>query len=362
MAGKRVLVVGGLGLVGRATVEVLTEMGDTEVIGLSRRVPDEELTARWVTADLADREALRAGLQEAGPITHVVYAALYEKPQLAAGWLEPDHIARNTLMLGNLLDVLRETSPELAHLSLLQGTKAYGLHLGPIKIPAKETELRHIPPNFYWSQEDLVRERAAADGWTWSVWRPQMVSGIATGSPMNGMSGLALYPLICKELGVPARLPGWPDYILEATDTRLMARAFRWAMDAPTAANQIFNITNGDFFAWKNVWPAICDYFGVEPGYPQPTPLEIMMADKAPVWDRIVARHGLRPTPYDDISPNWQFMDFVFCYAAPSTPPPSLFSTIKLRQAGFTDCIDTEDMFVELFDEMRRRRLIPAAA
>jgi nucleoside-diphosphate-sugar epimerase len=360
MASRRVLVVGGLGLVGRAAVEVLGERDDLEVIGLSRRAPDAELDARWVTADLADLPALRAGLQAVGPITHVIYAALHEKPQLAAGWLEADHIARNTLMLGNLLDVLRDTSPDLAHLSLLQGTKAYGLHLGPIKIPAKETEPRHIPPNFYWSQEDLVRERAAADGWSWSVWRPQMVSGIAMGSPMNGISGLALYPLICKELGVPARLPGWPDYLMEATDTRLMARAFAWAMDAPTAANQIFNITNGDFFAWKNVWPLICAYFGVEPGYPQPTPLETMMADKGPIWDRIVARHELRPTRWEDISPNWQFMDFVFAYAAPSTPQPSLFSTIKLRQAGFQDCLDTEAMFVELFDDMRRRRLIPA--
>jgi hypothetical protein len=73
-----------------------------------------------------------------------------------------------------------------------------------------------------------------------------------------------------------------------------------------------------------------------------------------------VARHELRPTRWEDISPNWQFMDFVFAYAAPSTPQPSLFSTIKLRQAGFQDCLDTEAMFVELFDDMRRRRLIPA--
>lgn len=359
MADKRVLVVGGVGLVGRAAVEVLADGDGMDVIGLSRRAPDFDTSARWIQADLTDAAALRAGLEAVGPITHVIYTALYEKPQLAAGWLEADHIARNTLMLSTLLDVLRATSPDLAHVSLLQGTKAYGVHLGPIKIPAKETEPRHIPPNFYWNQEDLVRERAAQDGWRWTVWRPEMVSGIATGSPMNGISGLAVYALICRELGVPLRFPGWPDYMIEASDTRLMARAFRWAMDAPTAANEIFNITNGDFFVWKNVWPLICDVFGVERGYDQPTPLETMMADKAPVWDRIVARHDLLPTPYEQISPNWQFMDFCFGYGAPSTPAPMLFSTIKLRQAGFHDCIDTETMFVELFAELGRRRLIP---
>lgn len=360
MTEKRVLVVGGLGLVGRAAVEVLGAGGEHDVIGLSRRPPDDALDARWVTADLADLGALREGLATAGPITHVIYAALYEKPQLAAGWLEADHVARNALMLGNLLDVLAETSPDLAHVSLLQGTKAYGVHLGPIKIPAKEDEPRHIPPNFYWSQEDLVRERAERDGWSWTVWRPQMVSGVATGSPMNGISGLALYPLICRELGVPARYPGWPDHLIEASDTRLMARAFAWAMDEPRAWNEIFNITNGDFVVWKNVWPRICATFDVDPGSAQPTPMEIVMADKGPVWDRIVAREGLVPTPYEQISPNWQFMDFLFGYAAPSTPAPAFFSTIKLRQAGFADCLDTEVMLDELFAEMRRRNLIPA--
>ena len=36
-------------------------------------------------------------------------------------------------------------------------------------------------------------------------------------------------------------------------------------------------------------------------------------------------------------------------------------STIKARKAGFHDCVDTEDMFIELLQEMQERRYIPRA-
>ena len=38
---------------------------------------------------------------------------------------------------------------------------------------------------------------------------------------------------------------------------------------------------------------------------------------------------------------------------------PVLVSTIKLRQAGFHECVDTEDMFRRLFARMQARRLLP---
>jgi hypothetical protein len=34
-------------------------------------------------------------------------------------------------------------------------------------------------------------------------------------------------------------------------------------------------------------------------------------------------------------------------------------STIRIRQAGFQECLDTEDRIFELFDEMRARNYIP---
>ena len=37
----------------------------------------------------------------------------------------------------------------------------------------------------------------------------------------------------------------------------------------------------------------------------------------------------------------------------------TLVSTIKLRQAGFGDCVDTEDMFRRLVSRLQERHLLP---
>jgi hypothetical protein len=39
--------------------------------------------------------------------------------------------------------------------------------------------------------------------------------------------------------------------------------------------------------------------------------------------------------------------------------PPSIVSTVKINRAGFTEMMDTEDMFRKWFAEARRQRLLP---
>jgi hypothetical protein len=38
---------------------------------------------------------------------------------------------------------------------------------------------------------------------------------------------------------------------------------------------------------------------------------------------------------------------------------PVLNSTIAVRQAGFAECMDTEDMFRNIFGRLRERRVLP---
>lgn len=35
-----------------------------------------------------------------------------------------------------------------------------------------------------------------------------------------------------------------------------------WAAQAPQTANEIFNVTNGDVFELRSVWPALADTLG----------------------------------------------------------------------------------------------------
>ena len=46
----------------------------------------------------------------------------------------------------------------LTHVTLLQGTKAYGASVQPMRVPAREDQPRVEHPNFYWLQEDRLKK------------------------------------------------------------------------------------------------------------------------------------------------------------------------------------------------------------
>jgi len=352
------LVAGSLGIVGSEVVSQLAASG-REVVGVSRRAVPPGRPGRHLALDLTDAAACRAALGALPGVTHIVYAALFEKPDLGQGWLDADQIATNRLMLANLLDGITAGDTALRHVTLLQGAKAYGVHLGQIPIPAKEDAPRHIHPNFYWAQEDLLRERQGGGGagWRWTILRPQVVLGSAPGSAMNMLAAIGAYAAISRALGLPLVYPGVGHRITEATDVRLLARAILWAGDAAAAADQTFNVTNGDAFVWQNLWPAVAHRFNMEVGLPHPMPLATVMPGHAAVWDRLVREHGLQPGCLEAfVGSSWQFADFAFSRAHSTA---SLLSTIKIRQAGFGECIDTEALLDWHLAELQRQRVLP---
>lgn len=355
MQPRKYLVFGALGLVGRAVVRALERAGEP-VIAVSRRSPDWAGGASWVSVDLTDRAACARTFAEPefADVSHVVYAALHEQPDLIAGWRDAEQIRINTRMLRNVLDVV----PPLEHLSLLQGTKAYGAHIAPMKLPGKETDPRHPGENFYWNQEDLVRERAAAGSWTYTVFRPQVVCGSAIGSPMNLVAALGVYAAISRALDEPLRFPGGSGVITEATDADLLAEAIVWAGREAACAGETLNVTNGDVLEWHGLWPAIADVFGMPVGDPQPQRLASVMPERAPVWDQVVRDHQLEPYTMETLlGSSWQFADAVFGFGA--TRAVTLLSTIRIRQLGFDRCVDTELMFRRQLAGLQARRVLP---
>jgi hypothetical protein len=56
---------------------------------------------------------------------------------------------------------------------------------------------------------------------------------------------------------------------------------------------QAFNITNGDFIRWENVWPRIAEFFKMELAPPQHLPLSQFMSDKEPLWKTLVKKYDL---------------------------------------------------------------------
>ena len=117
---------------------------------------------RHIALDLTRRAACRQAAEQLRDVTHLVYAALFELPGLVEGWRNERQISTNDRMLRNLLDPLLQAAPGLRHVTLLQGTKAYGVHVRPLAVPAREgrSEMRE-QPNFYWAQEDYLRAAQA---------------------------------------------------------------------------------------------------------------------------------------------------------------------------------------------------------
>lgn len=359
-ANKTVLVAGALGVVGRAALAHFEQSGGCRVIGLSRRRPDFATDAAWIAADLTDKASLEGALDAAGEVTHLVYAALHEEPDLVAGWNAERQIATNLAMLQNLVGALEAKAPRLRHVTLLQGTKAYGIHHGPFPIPARESDPDFIAPNFYYDQQDWIRERVAGARWTFTILRPQLVCGFALRNPMNAVTAIGVYGAICRELGQPMRFPGGEPCIQEAVDADLLARAIAWAGEEPRCAGETYNITNGDQFMWPNLWPRLARMLGVEPGASHPHALARVMPGHAKVWDRIVARHGLKPLAYREVVADWSFLDFTLRHGE-TRARHSIMSTIKCRQHGFQDCVDTEEMFGRLFGRLQEERVLPPA-
>lgn len=358
---KTAMVVGASGVVGTAAIRALMQEG-WNVIGVSRRCPEIESSERFThhALDLFDRAAASERIRRFADVSHVVFAALSEQPGLVAGWNDPAQMQLNLELLRTVIDPLIDRPRRLEHVSLLQGTKAYGLHLHPMEIPARERSPRDPHPNFYWLQEDYLREKAAAHDFAYTIFRPQMVVGEAYGAAMNVAPVLGVYAAICRETREPFGFTGGHSFVWEASDARIVGGALAWAATSPRARNETFNVTNGDVFEWRSVWPAIADTLGVAPAADRPMQLATYLPGQAHLWDRIVEKRRLRRVSLPALlGESHHVADFCFAAGATSAPPPAFISAVKLRQAGYTAVVDTEDMFRYWLTSFIERGIIP---
>lgn len=358
MAQQRILIVGATGLAGAQAVRHFAAQPGWAVTALSRRAPEPLAGVTHLAVDLTDSAACATAFAAAEPCTHVLYAALYEENNLQQSWRSPEQQNINCVMLRNVLDGV-EAGGRLAHVTLLQGGKAYGSHLGRVPVPAKERWPRMTHDIFYWPQEDLLRQRAAAGGWAINILRPQMILGHAMASPMNMIAAIGVYASLLREAGEPLYFPGGGIYVTACTDCRLIAEATGFCAMTPAVAGETFNVVNGDAVVWLDMWAAIAAHFKMPAGEPRPMQLTERMPTREAEWQRLVARHQLQPTTLQDIvGSSWQMADLTFGYGK-ARAPDRLMSPIKIRKAGFAGCMDTEDSVMYWLGQMQEARLLP---
>ena len=155
--------------------------------------------------------------------------------------------------------------------------------------------------------------RAAGARWSWSASRPSYICDFAPSRARNLITVLGATPRFAGSSMCRWTFPAAPKPIpcCELSDATCLAEAIIFVSTHEAGKNTAFNVTNGDCFRWCQVWPLLARWFDVRCGVPRRMKLATWMADKGPIWDRIVARHQLQPRSLESLA-SWEFADFVF--------------------------------------------------
>jgi hypothetical protein len=108
---------------------------------------------------------------------------------------------------------------------------------------------------------------------------------------MNLVTVPATYAAISRELGLPLRYPGnregW-NTLQETTDAELFGRATLWALGEDKARNEIFNVSNGDVYRWRQMWSELAAFYDIPVAEPLAMSTVSEMSEKGPP----MGRHG----------------------------------------------------------------------
>lgn len=354
---KKALVAGVTGIAGQTVARELVAKG-WDVYGLSRRDRSVPEGVIHVQADLLDSEG-----------TKMAVAGLRPEAVFITAWIkrdtEAENIEVNSATVRNLLDAL-SVDDGVRHVALLTGLKHY---LGPFddyatgvkaETPFHESEPRLPNPNFYYSQEDELFKGSEEQGFTWSVHRAHTIFGYATDNAMNMALTLSVYANICKELGQSFIFPGseaqW-NFITDVTDADLLGEQMVWAATHEEGENEAFNITNGDTFRWRWLWPKIAEHFGLEwEGFRgEMRPLEQQMAGKEAVWESIAKREGLIEPDVTKLA-SWWHSDSDL-----GREVECLTDMNKSREAGFLEFRNTVKSFFDKVSRYEEANILPTS-
>ena len=338
-----------------------------------------------------------------------------------AGYIQKDTEQENWdvngAILSNFLQALVKTGAVSAieRIVLVAGAKQYGVHLGTVKNPMLESDPwltdSKWPPNFYYNQQNILHSLCKEHNKEWTVTYPNDVIGYAVGNYMNLATAIALYAIISKELDAKNEglvFPGSPSFYTKFdcfTHSKLHGQFCTWAATDPRAANEAFNVHNGDAESWQNLWPKVTNYFGTkvkpnqfaattgssvlkyvtgdasstaklapEPplseraeelglqGHPaleqsvveQHVDLEkwSQRSDVKQAWEQIAVKLCLQKDAFEKAT--WGFLGFVL-----GRKYDLVISMSKARKAGWTGYVDTWDSLEGTFEELRKAKILP---
>lgn len=366
-----------------------------KIYALSRRPPNGEWPSyvEHVSMDfLKSPETLAAQMKEKGIKSDYVFFFSYIQPAAKEGgdlWSAAEELVKiNTTLLQNFLDalVLSDTVPKSFLLQL--GAKYYGTHLGPTAVPQEESDPRvHLEPNFYYPQEDLLKEFCQKHNCNWVTTRPSWVPGAVPDAAMNVVLPLAIYATVQKYLGQPLEFPAdltaW-ETAQTMSSAQMNCYLAEWAVLTPGAQNESFNATDDCAFTWGKFWPKLAAKYqmpwkgpdlddsafreseskfnppprGFGPPGKQRVKFTLTEWAKRPevqkAWKEIAAKHDLRQKELWDTDRVFGFTDIAMTWSI-----ALYFSTTKAKKLGFFGFVDSNESIFKVIDEFADLKMVP---
>lgn len=204
--------------------------------------------------------------------------------------------------------------------------------------------------------------------------RPVAIVGYAPKpNGMNEAISMAVYFLVCKELGNETKLLTNEIYFNAYEDMSyapLIAELSIYVSTHKNCANEAFNINNGDVINWRTFWPRLAEHFGAkatsDQKFSMPTPkigemqqdttFAEFFEDKQAVWLKLCKKQGMdaekAKSAWDYVGPD--LMDWPF-----RRTWGNVLSIAKARKFGWMGHIDSFDCFVQSWNDYKKAGLLP---
>lgn len=179
---------------------------------------------------------------------------------------------------------------------------------------------------------------------------------------MNFAQGLGLYLSLYREVNgagssvpFPGNEKGYHALHTDAAQDILAKMEIFAAINFEKTGNgEAFNIGNGTV-SWSQVWPGVCEYFGLVGEGPKKGSQSIQefAAQNVGAWEKLAERTGVSPEVLT--SYNWLFVHYMLVLFDFDRE----YDLSKAREVGFTEEMDTVEAYKIAWDRMRVAKFLP---
>ncbi|EMC97065.1 hypothetical protein BAUCODRAFT_32808 [Baudoinia panamericana UAMH 10762] len=409
--GLKAIVTGANGISGFHTMRVLLESPErwTKVYALSRKPPPPAMLAlltegqrsriQHVAVDfLSEPSDIAQAMQNAGVEADYVFFYSYLQPKpppdmpKSHAWSNADELVKiNKALFKNFLQAVEQQQLKPKRVLLQTGAKNYGVHLGRTRTPSNESdqEPRHLEPNFYYPQYDLLYDYCKRNNVAWNIVCPAWIIGAVTTAQINGLHPFAVYAAVQAHRGEKLKFPAdwrsWQHEALHAT-ARLTGYLSEWAILEDRCKNEKFNAQDTSPLSWDRLFEELARWYGapgvIPPsddesqyhsltgkpgretpmGYGPPTVHRFSWslvkwakdAENKQAWEQMMAKSNgqLTANPFEDAEENFQMGDAILS-------PIGSMNMNKARRLGWTGYVDTLESIHEMYRENSRLGLVP---